>query len=463
MTDLPPETPAWASFFASTDRYRAFVGAVEGALGRRGVRASVDDEAGIVRVANEVGGYGLENLAQRCNAEPESGWSALIEAHLNDLSLGEADLAALTREDLDKVKPLLRVRLHDRAQAPPGIFVGLPVADDLFAALVYELPTSVAAVTATDVRRWGVPIEELLELGLSNVLQEGRLNVHPIDADGCVIYRLSRASAYTATHLLLAHQHVPPQTKHGLIVSCPNPRVVLVHAIGAGPLAVALQKMANTTHGLYDEGPWAITPSLYWWSGGPLERLAIERKQGGVEFTPSRAFAKVLEEVDGAREEDVFGEPVDDDDEAARATFLRIAAVLAETLPITGRRTALALAVDTSPSLSKSGFICPLKVFVSGARDPSVPTDMIDHPTFLLFPRHVMNDGPRCEAALRSALERIAIEIGLAKIPLPSFDDAEKFLSAIFPFATLESKLDFAKQDAAIKSAIKKAFTTVKQ
>ncbi len=118
--------------------------------------------------------------------------------------------------------------------------------------------------------------------------------------------------------------------------------------------------------------------------------------------------------------------------------------------------------VDLSTTVSRRGFVCPLKLFVSGGRAPSVATDVFDHPSFVLFPRRTMGDTARCEAALRSALQRIAIEIGLAKVPLPHFNNSETFFSALFPFSLLDSKLDPVAQDAAIKTAIKTAFTTVK-
>jgi hypothetical protein len=106
--------------------------------------------------------------------------------------------------------------------------------------------------------------------------------------------------------------------------------------------------------------------------------------------------------------------------------------------------------------------VCPLAFFVRGARDPSLFTDVFEHPLFVMFPRRLMGDTERCEAALRSALQRIAVEVGVAKVPLPDFNNVETLFSALFPFSVVESKLDSAAQDAAVKAEIKKAFTTVK-
>ncbi len=277
MTEVE-RMPRWASFFTSATRYRAFIQAVETELRSRGLRVRVDDNTGVVVVEDEPGGFGLENLAQQCNAESESSWDAIIKSHLNQILQGEADRAALPRGDFEKVKSLLRVKLYDRALAPPEAFVGRLVADDLFAALVYDLPTSVSTVSPADVRGWGIPIEELLQLGLSSVLEGGPLRVRALDADGVRITRLS-GSVYAATHLLFADRYVAPHAKHGLIVSCPTRDLVLVHAIGAGSLTAAMRKMANATHAVHDEGPGSITASLYWWRNGSLERLSIERGQ----------------------------------------------------------------------------------------------------------------------------------------------------------------------------------------
>ena len=50
----------------------------------------------------------------------------------------------------------------------------------------------------------------------------------------------------------------------------------------------------------------------------------------------------------------------------------------------------------------------------------------------------------------------------MAKVPVPGFADAETFFSGLFPFSSLDSKLEAAAQDVAIKADIKKAFVLLK-
>src|SRR6185295_5887183 len=102
--------------------------------------------------------------------------------------------------------------------SPPEFLVGRSVADDLFAALVYDLPSFVTPVSAADVREWRIPLEELLHLGLSNVWEGGRLDVRPLPSDPVRITELSGRSFFAATHLLVAGGYVAPNTQHGLLV-----------------------------------------------------------------------------------------------------------------------------------------------------------------------------------------------------------------------------------------------------
>lgn len=466
--------PAWASFFVPAARYWTFVDAVEREMRSRGLRVRTDDDAGSMFVVDEPGGFGLENLAQRCNAAPESTWDEIIKAHLKESLQGEIDRKALPIDDFDKVKSLLRVKLYDPALSPPGTLAGLPVADDLFAALVYDLPTAISPVSAENVQRWGKTVREVFDLALSNVWAESVPRVRALNAGDAKIFELSGSTFFLATHMLIAGGYVPAHSPHGLIVACPTRDLVLVHPIGAGPLVSAMQRMSNAAHGLHTEGPGSITASLYWVREGIFERLAIERGADGVAFTPSEAFTKVLNElVDGGTEEpatadhdpaEVRHEAAYEDSQPAQVleTAARIEAVLAEALPIEGRRSALTLNADVPMRLSSEGFVCPLTLFVRGAQDPSVFTEVFEHTSFVMFPRRVLGDTARCEAALRSALQRIGIEIGVAKVPLPDFKRVETLFPALFPFAVVESKLDSTAQDAAVKAEIKKAFTTVK-
>ncbi len=262
----------------------------------------MEHDTGTVLVGDEPGGFGLENLAQRCNAAAESTWGDIINAHFKEILQGQVDRRALAVDDFEKVKSLLRVKLYDPALSPPGMLAGWPLAEDLFAALVYDLPTTISPVSAAEVQGWGKTVSEVFDLALSNVWAEPAPEVRELAGDA-KLFALSGSTFFLATHVLIAGGYVPPHSRHGLIVACPTRDHVLVHPIGAAPLVQAMQRMSNAAHNLHAAGPWSITASLYWVREGTFERLAVERSADRTAFTPSEAFAEVLHELDGGTEE----------------------------------------------------------------------------------------------------------------------------------------------------------------
>ncbi|HEY5240964.1 MAG TPA: hypothetical protein VIJ22_05850 [Polyangiaceae bacterium] len=200
-------------------------------------------------------------------------------------------------------------------------------------------------------------------------------------------------------------------------------------------------------------GAWARIERLAFSPEGEPRPVAIEAATGD-ENRPRSMHVDVWAAAMDAAYADV-------DPAIVAATAARIEAVLGDGLPMEGRRTTLCVKVDAPRGMTSAGFVCPFILFVRAGKDPTVHTDIYEHPEYLLFPRFLMGDGERCEAALRSALARIALEIGLGKVPLRTVDRTEALCQALFPFRVVARKLDATAQDATIRAEVKKAFVLV--
>jgi hypothetical protein len=88
---------------------------------------------------------------------------------------------------------MLKVRIYPEdygAGLPNGelLLVGRPLAPGLIAALAIDYPKTVATVPPDTAGGWGVPVDELFEIGLANVRKQDRPGVQrqPLDGGGSI-------------------------------------------------------------------------------------------------------------------------------------------------------------------------------------------------------------------------------------------------------------------------------------
>jgi hypothetical protein len=171
------DVPEWAKFF-SPDEYQAFLGAVDEEMRRRQLPFEFGD--GTVRVSppdQEGADYGLLNLAQTCHAAGRAEWPTTIQEHFDNAFRSSRDSEELDAKSdrLEAVRAFLKVRLYHTDyldQMGDGGLVHRVPAEGLIETLVYDLPGSVRTVPPEHVRKWGLPIDELFQIGLDNVKAE---------------------------------------------------------------------------------------------------------------------------------------------------------------------------------------------------------------------------------------------------------------------------------------------------
>jgi hypothetical protein len=297
--------PEWAAFL-SPDDYAAFRTALQAELTAQGLAHRLDARAGTVTIPREgePAQLGLQNLAQVCGQVAREEWPAVIRRHLEIILVGSpasTELLDALAGDYERAREVLKVRLYPAGYGGEVPLVSEPVADDLVAVLVYDLPDSIATVHGDHADGWGVSRHDLIQTGLRNVLAAGRLSAEPLKIDGGITLFSygDTANYYAASHALLLHEYLDPQPELGALVSVPHRHLMLVHPIVDQRLLGALNAFLVITPELFEEGPGSITPSIYWHHHGHFTRLPYERKKDRkVTFFPPLAFQEqVLERL----------------------------------------------------------------------------------------------------------------------------------------------------------------------
>lgn len=293
--------PDWAAFLTESE-YKRFRGLVHDWL-RAHSRGFREVEGGGIDVdlgAEKPHMIGLLNLAQKCHAAPAEDWAALIAEHLESVINTDAVDAAPAFES---VKSMLKVRIYPEdygAGLPNGelLLVRRPLAPGLIAALAIDYPKTVATVPPDTADGWGVPVDELFEIGLANVRKQDQPGVQrqPLDGGGSISVLIGD-SFFVSTWALMLEDFTIPGSPHGAIVAIPNRHVVVFHPIVDLSVVEGTQAVIALAVQMYRDGPGPISPNLYWRRGDRLTLLPTRYAGKTAYFEPPAEFIEVLNQL----------------------------------------------------------------------------------------------------------------------------------------------------------------------
>ncbi len=228
-----------------------------------------------------------------CRLKPVAEWPAVVIEALQGLARSLE--VAVDLGDLDAVRPLLRARVYAEGALLADDVACRPFADGLREALVVEVGGTVRTVPTGVVERWGVALDDLLDLGRDQVLAGGLLVRRPLDLGPVGLVALESPSAFAATHVswLGTYVDVPPA---GLLVALPTRHLVLcAPLLGRAQALDAAQALLLNADALWTAGPGALSPDLWWWRGGRLVLLPGTPTS----LSPPTSFLAVLDALPG--------------------------------------------------------------------------------------------------------------------------------------------------------------------
>ena len=292
--------PQWARFF-SADEFDAFLATVRSELERRSLAFTLRDGAVEVTLAGgETHTLGLQNLAQRCRQAPRSDWEKLVHGHFTQVLSAEAEAKDVIDKarDFEAVRGILKVNVYGHKR-PGGSAAGIftwEIADGLVGCLVYDLPNTTRSVSVGDAELWGKPRDELIRLAINNATAEP-VREEDVDVqDGCSLKVLG-GGFFTSSNALNLEKRVPLEHPWGALVCVPNRHTVLYHPITDIKVVAAVNTMLMLAQKMFVDGPGSITPELYWWRSGKLERLPSKIDDKALHFMPSDEFLKMLNQL----------------------------------------------------------------------------------------------------------------------------------------------------------------------
>jgi hypothetical protein len=233
---------------------------------------------------------GLTNVRQICNQHPEAEWPALVAQHFDAVF---AVVEHTVDPNWELARPNLRIRVYppESVIAPDECFVW-QLAPDLFAVVMYDLPTALFSVKQAAALPWGKSRDELWAVGLENMAREPAPKISNIGSDAIPVLAIEGESYYTATHVVWLDRHVSINPDLGAVVAVPSRHLLIAHPLRNLGAVVAINQIIIGAGSVFDSGPGSITPNLYWWRRGSLTHLPSDRRARSL--TPPDEFVQVL-------------------------------------------------------------------------------------------------------------------------------------------------------------------------
>jgi hypothetical protein len=208
-----------------------------------------------------------------------------LDEHLRQASDIEHDEAGLRRG----LKPRLIRYGHFQAATTRGP----QVADDLQAAYVIDDPHSVTYASAEMLTRIAPADSELYALALANLALEPMPEPETVEFAGTPLTAYESTNFFVASQLLRLGEIVDLPAAGALVV-IPTVQQLCVMPLTLAVLGRSLPHLSLFAQKSFAERPNACSPSVYWWSGGVIERVDISIEGTKVDVRPSRRFTEVL-------------------------------------------------------------------------------------------------------------------------------------------------------------------------
>ena len=207
----------------------------------------------------------LENLFRMVNHEPERG-SEIVEHYLDQLFAGDA--AQLGHMSLDFARPRIMPRIQ-----PESIFQHLsrelvahiPFVNDTVVVFVIDLPQMTVSITAEQMIRWGLCVDEIEQIARENLDRyTPSLEIQLVESkEGGKAAILSEQDGYDAARLLMSglFHRLAPQLGGDFLVALPARDMFL--ALSPNP-DIFVKRLQNRVELDYRRLPYPITSDLFY-------------------------------------------------------------------------------------------------------------------------------------------------------------------------------------------------------
>lgn len=285
------EIPQWASFFDNKE-HSIFIKELDNYFKTLNVQYDLGD--GLVTVKeNEFGlnKLGLTNVAQVCKQEEKKFYKEIIAKHFNSL---------IRANKFEEVKSYIGVRLYSNdyvASIGKENTIGKDFAGDIYSMIVFDFPDSVLSIRPEQTKFWNKTIDELFEIGISNVKAKYPLTITKETFPEFSIWFVQSEHFFTPNVAFDIENRKELIGSKGSLVGLPHRHSAIIYPIENLEVVKAITGLIPTIYEMNQEGPGSLSNNLFWYKDNTFTQLPYKIDEGKLQFFPPDNFLEILNEL----------------------------------------------------------------------------------------------------------------------------------------------------------------------
>jgi hypothetical protein len=294
-----PEVPEWASFF-NAGEYSEFLKAIANYFNKKKITYELGD--GILTVTVKDFGatnLGLMNVAQACKRSRIENCNNIVSDHFDTLvkaNLFNAEFKKIV-DDFDKVKKYIGVRLYNKsyiAQVGKEQTIVKDFAGDIYAMLIFDLPSSITNVQPEQAEKWDRSLDELFQIGLQNIRDNNPLDISQQKLNSFTIWFIQANHFFTPNIVFDLNSFPNLVGSKGSLIGIPHRHAVIIYPIENLETVTAINQLIPIIYGMNAEGPGSVSNNLLWYKDGHFENLPYKIDDKNLQFFPPDNFVEML-------------------------------------------------------------------------------------------------------------------------------------------------------------------------
>lgn len=296
------DIPNWASFFDNKE-YSLFINEIDSYFKKLNIEYEICD--GEINVNDNEFGFdnlGLTNVAQVCKQEEKKYYKKIIAEHFNSMIRAnkfDKEFAEIS-DNFEEVKKYIGVRLYDNeyvAHVGKENTIGKDFAGDIYSMIVFDFPDSVLSIKPDQTIAWNKTIDELFEIGTSNIKSKYPLTTTNEAFGEFSIWFVQGEHFFTPNIVFDIENRKELIGSKGSLVGLPHRHSAIIYPIENLEVVKAINGLIPTIYGMNQEGPGSLSNNLFWYKDKKFTQLPYKIDEGKLQFFPPDSFLELLNEL----------------------------------------------------------------------------------------------------------------------------------------------------------------------
>ena len=296
------EIPKWASFFEYKE-YSTFMCEIDNYFRSLNIEYELGD--GQIDVQPNDFGFntlGLINVAQICKQEEKEFYKEVITEHFNSMIKAnnfEKEFEKIA-DNFEEVKKYIGVRLYDNGYVEyvgKENTIGKDFAGNIYSMIVFDFPYSVSSIKPEQTIAWNKTIDELFEIGISNIKSKYPPIVTKEDIGDCKIWFIQGDHFFIPNIVFDIENRKELIGSKGSLIGLPDRHSAIIYPIEDLEVLNAINRLIPIIYGMSQKGPGSLSDNLFWYKDNTFTQLPYKLDENKLNFFPPDSFVEFLNEL----------------------------------------------------------------------------------------------------------------------------------------------------------------------